>query len=351
MSDLGTKILIAEDDRTSAITFSAALERAGHDVEVAVNGAEALAKVRYGGFEVLLTDWMMPRMDGIELARRVRAEVLPVPLIIMVTAATSAEARELALGAGADGYLAKPVSVRDLVAAVDDGLARRSQGPPEVGSVAPAPVEVLPPFVGVVMASSTGGPQSIGVALAGLPANINAAFFLVQHAPTWMLETLASRLRVEVQLGVRSAVNGQVPEVGNLYIAAGDRHLAFSKETHAMVLEEGPKENYVRPSADWLFRSAAAAFGPYCVAVVLTGLGRDGTIGSAHVGAMGGRVLAEDPKTAVMPFMPQSAITVGVAKEAVPLAGMSAAIEKQVRQMSARLRIETRRKPVRRPGR
>ncbi len=172
----------------------------------------------------------------------------------------------------------------------------------------------------------------------GVSHDAQAAFYLVQHAPGWMLDTFADRLNSQLQLDVRLARRGDRPELGRLLIAPGDRHLAVEKGSLGVLLEKGPRENHLRPSADWLFRSAAAAFGRYCVAVVLTGLGSDGTIGAAHVAAAGGLVIAEDPKTAIMPFMPGAAIDVGVAKEVVPLTEMSATIERHVRRLAVRLR-------------
>ena len=80
-SSKGMRIVVAEDEATSLLLTQSSLRKAGHTVSVARNGAVALETAkRTKDLDVLVTDWMMPEMDGIELIRRVRAEVRPVPL-------------------------------------------------------------------------------------------------------------------------------------------------------------------------------------------------------------------------------------------------------------------------------
>lgn len=341
-ADAKVRVLVAEDDTVSALTFRRSLERAGYEVSVAADGEEAWELLKEQKFEALLTDWMMPRTDGIELIKRVRASGEMAPFIAMITAVASPEAKRWALDAGADYYVPKPVSLRDLVTIVEDGLARRRQPEPDL-SQAPIlphvgrPGWALPPSVGVVIAASTGGPQSLGPALGSIAPTSDAAYFLVQHAPPWMLDTFAGRLGAELRLPVHLAEEGMEPQVGNLYLGAGDQHLVMARKPFAMHVVDGPKDNFIRPSADWLFRSAATVFGAYCVAVVMTGLGHDGTVGAAHIAATGGVVIAQDPSTTVMPYMPASVIKAGLASSVVELEGIGREIEGHVSRLSARL--------------
>jgi two-component system chemotaxis response regulator CheB len=315
---MGTRVLVAEDNQANATLFRRALADIDCDVTHVLDGNEALELLARESFDVLVTDWMMPHMDGIELIQRMRATIKPVPLTIMVTAVDSAEARERALDAGADDYMAKPIDVRGLQTMLQDGLARlHHTGPIKLPPLRVPQVDARPDFPCVAIGSSTGGPQEIPVALKGIPSNAPASFFLVQHAPDWAL--------------VR-------PKPGHLYVARGDRHLAIGRRNFRLKIEEGPKESFVRPSADWLFRSVAAAYGEYCIGVILTGLGRNGTLGSAHIGAAGGTVIAEDPATASMPFMPRSAVEMGVAKEIAPLNAISRAIMEHVLRLNELLR-------------
>ncbi len=119
------KILIAEDDATSALLLQRTLTKGGYDVTVARDGIDALAAMKQKPFDALITDWMMPRMDGIELIRQVRTIVKPDMIIIVITALDSVEAKAHALEAGADDYLAKPYQLRKVLKVLENYLARK----------------------------------------------------------------------------------------------------------------------------------------------------------------------------------------------------------------------------------
>lgn len=331
------RVLVAEDDATSRLVLERALVKGGYSVEVSRDGSEALERLKRESFDILMTDWMMPQMDGIELIRQVRTSVKPVPVIIMTTALASAEARAHALRSGADDFLAKPVTPKGVMKTLSSCLARRRQPPL---SIVKATVEVspckptLPPFVGVVVATSTGGPDALLQVFRAVPDSCRAAFFVVQHAPAWMLESFVPRLQQETALKVHLAEAGMRVSEGQVYLAPGDRHLCIVPGKLVIELNQNDEENFVRPAADPLFRSAASAFGRHCVAVVLTGLGRDGTLGAARVAENGGTVLAQDPATTVISSMPQSVISAGLAREVLPLEAIGASIARHVGLMS-----------------
>ena len=333
---VGGRVLVAEDDRVSAMALERTLQKAGYEVTIAADGAQALKHARRGGFDALLTDWMMPGMDGIELIREVRKLAHPQPFVIMITAIASRDAQLAALEAGADGYLSKPVVLKEVLAVVETGLARRAQMTPQVPTVRRRPV-ATPRFVGVVIASSTGGPQTLTEVLSAIPADTPAGFFVVQHAPEFMLKTFSERLDSEAPMDIQLAVIRSETGPGQVFIAPGGRHMVIAKGSLKVELEDGPPENYLKPVADVLFRSAAGAFGQYCIAVVLTGLGHDGTLGLAHVAASGGVVLAQSPETAVMPYMPRSVVNLRLADEAVPLPKLAGVIEGHVRSLPPQL--------------
>lgn len=357
------KILIAEDDLTSAHLLHRTLLKAGHFVAVARDGKQALLALQQAGqahapFDALLTDWMMPEMDGIELIRRARTLPGPVPAIMVLTTLSSEQARSHALQAGADDYLAKPYEPRQVLLRLNDCLRRRDQPPPQPQLQRPASEvpaargpAVPPPCVGVVITASTGGPQALIEVLRGLPATDRAAFFLVLHGPAWMLETFAHRLQQETRMKVHLAADGQQAAPGAVYLAPGDRHLCVQADLRLRLIDE-PPENFVRPSADPLFRSAARAFGRHCLAVVMTGLGRDGALGAEHIAAAGGVVLAQEPTTAVAASMPQSVIALGVARDVLPLQSLPAAISRHIDALSLALRaaISQGKGPGQRPG-
>ena len=333
------KVLVAEDELTNSILIKRLLTKAGYSVVVAQNGAEALKHLEKESFDALLTDWMMPNMDGIELIRRARVEIRPLPLIIMVTALVSEGARSYALESGADDYIAKPINVDELLTRVKDGLDKKHQSAPKITkSVVECEIDVNPPFVGVGVCTSTGGPPTLIEIFKNIDKNTRAAFYIVQHGPAWMLETFSQRLQRETKLNVSLGNNGMISEPGNIYIAPGDKHMRVEKGTMKIILDDGPKENFVRPAGDPLFRSIADAFGKFSVAVVLTGLGRDAAQGATQISSGNGNLLIQDPDTAVAPSMPRTAINSGVRHKVVPLPEMAKTLAETIFPMAALLK-------------
>lgn len=344
MSEL-KQLLVVEDELTNAILLKRILIRAGYSTVVAHNGMEALKHLERDRFDAVLTDWMMPQIDGIELIRRMREKVNPLPLIIMITALVSEGARAYALESGADDYIAKPIDVDELLTRLKDGLDRHQQSSPgKLEHTITRELDVKPPFVGVVIGTSTGGPPTLLELFKAMPQKVNAAFYIVQHGPSWMLETFSQRLQRETNFNVSLAVDGMESEPEHIYIAPGDKHLRIDPKTLKIRLDDGPKENFVRPAADPMFRSAAEAFGKYCIGVVLTGLGRDGAQGAAQIAAVKGTVIVQDPESAVAPSMPTTVIQSGIDCKTVPLATMAKYISETVFPLSASLKKSQREK-------
>ncbi len=334
------KILVAEDELTNSILLKRLLTKAGYSVVVANNGVDAYKHIEKESFDALLTDWMMPNMDGIELIRKVRESISEVPLIIMITALVSEGARAYALESGADDYIAKPIDVEELLTRVKDGLDKKEQkAPANSAGIVSRSTESLPPFVGVGIATSTGGPPTLIELFRQIPDDIRAAFFIVQHGPSWMLDTFSQRLQKETKLKVSLASNGLLAESGNIYIAPGDKHLRIEHNTFKIILDDGPKENFVRPAADPLLRSIASTFGKYSIAVILTGLGRDGAQGAAQIASVQGVVLVQDPETAVAPSMPKTVIEGGVPAKIVPISEMGKTIAQTVFPLASKIKV------------
>lgn len=332
------KILIVEDELTNAILLKRILTKAGYNTIVAHNGVEALKHLEKDIFDAVLTDWMMPQIDGIELIRQMRETMENVPLIFMVTALVSEGARSYALESGADDYIAKPIDVEELLTRLKDGLEKHQQDAPQNIVVSQKHIDVTPPYVAVAIATSTGGPPTLIELFKHIESNTNASFFIVQHGPAWMLETFTQRLQKETNFKVNLAMDGMETTIGNIYIAPGDKHMRLVPNTYKISLDEGPKENFVRPAADPLFRSVAQAFGKYSIGVVLTGLGRDGAQGASEIAAVKGTVLVQDPETAVAPSMPRTSIAASFQSRVVRIEQMPKAISETVFPMAALLK-------------
>ncbi|MCX6155771.1 MAG: response regulator [Candidatus Kapabacteria bacterium] len=339
MSEL-KKILVVEDEITNAILLKRILTKAGYSAVVAHNGIDALMHLEHEKFDALLTDWMMPQIDGIEVIRRAREKLVDLPLIIMITALVSEGARTYALESGADDYIAKPIDVDELLTRLKDGLDRHSQTQLKgVDKIVTHDVNIHPPFVGVFIGTSTGGPPTLIELFKNLTNVDNLAFFIVQHGPSWMLETFSLRLQKETSLKVHLASNGLLAEPGNIYLAPGDKHMRIDSKSFKLFLDDGPKENFVRPAIDPLFRSAAEAFGKYCIGVVLTGLGRDGAQGAVQIASVKGPVIIQNPETCVAPSMPNSTIQTGINAKVVGLDDIAKSISETVFPLAANLKV------------
>ncbi|MEM9170726.1 MAG: response regulator [Pseudomonadota bacterium] len=122
------RVLLAEDNQINAVLATTLIRRAGHHVDVAANGAEAVEAARTGGYDLIFMDMYMPQMDGIEAARTIRAEPGPVreTPIIALTANAMAADRQKCLQAGMDDFLSKPFEPHDLEAMVRKWCGRRT---------------------------------------------------------------------------------------------------------------------------------------------------------------------------------------------------------------------------------
>lgn len=121
-------ILLAEDNRINAVLATTLIRRAGHQVDVAVNGAEAAAAAGRGGYDLVFMDMHMPEVDGLEASRRIRAlsgQVAEVP-IVALTANANASDRQKCIAAGMNDFLSKPFEAADLEAMIDKWASARA---------------------------------------------------------------------------------------------------------------------------------------------------------------------------------------------------------------------------------
>jgi two-component system chemotaxis response regulator CheB len=158
----------------------------------------------------------------------------------------------------------------------------------------------------ITIGASAGGVQALSALLAELPEDLAAAVFVVLHIPPHTPSEFPEVLQRATRLTVAAAKDGERVRAGRVYVAPADRHLMIYRES--VRVTRGPKESRVRPSIDVLFRSAAIAFGPRVIGVVLTGMLDDGTAGLWAVKDRGGKTLVQDPATAEYSSMPESAI-------------------------------------------
>lgn len=159
----------------------------------------------------------------------------------------------------------------------------------------------------IVIGTSSGGIEALKELVAQLPQDLNASIFVVLHVAPYSLGILPEILEREGPLPVSNARDWEKFEPGHIYIAPPDRHLLLDSSGYTRVTR-GPRENRFRPAIDPLFRSAAHAFGPRVVGVIMTGWLDDGTAGLRAVKQRGGTCVAQNPEEAHAPAMPLNAI-------------------------------------------
>lgn len=188
----------------------------------------------------------------------------------------------------------------------------------------------------VVIGVSTGGPAALDHVLGGLPADFRVPIVIVQHMPRLFTDILAQRLDAKCALRVRTAETGAELLPGDVWLAPGGRHLEVVSGEHGaeLAVTHGPPENSCKPSVDVLFRSVAATYGSHVLALILTGMGMDGTSGAAAVAEAGGTVVAQDEHTSVVWGMPSSVIDQGLANQVVALEQVAPLLVRRVGRLT-----------------
>ena len=340
-------------------------EQPGLSVVAALrSGREAVDQFEQHDPDVVVLDVDMPQLDGIS--------TLPLLLeknrdlaVIMASALTrdNAEVTLKALSLGAADYIPKPDAEGGVMTSASfqheliekiRALAKRSRKPPRLPAYArrpsvsvtrrlggaihrvgkwrtPAPEKTsefdlrpfspVPPRV-LLIGASTGGPQALTRLVTQLDAITDMAPVLItQHMPPTFTTILAEHLSRASAKTVREAVHGEAVLAGTIYLAPGGKHMRVTRQsgTAMVVLDDSPPVHFCKPAVDPLFASAAEVWGPWNLALILTGMGVDGTDGAAAVAEAGGSVIAQDEATSVIWGMPGSAAEAGLCSAVLPL--------------------------------
>ncbi|HEX5135658.1 MAG TPA: chemotaxis-specific protein-glutamate methyltransferase CheB [Planctomycetota bacterium] len=333
------RVLVVDDSVVCRRLVASILDEA-EGVEVvgtAPNGRIALDKVRQLAPDVVVLDIEMPEMDGLTALAELRRGHPAVKVVMFSVLTERGAAATLdALSLGAADYATKPAATADHADAV---RAVREQLVPKVlalvarapaASLLPPPAPPAPAAEPAVLAiaASTGGPDALPELLLALPREFPVPVLVVQHMPPVFTRLFARRLDGRVPLPVAEATDGQELANGRVYLAPGDYHL----EVHRghTVLHRAPPVHSCRPAADVLFRTVAEEYGPAAVAVVLSGMGRDGCAGASEIRRSGGRVFAQDPQSCAVFGMPRHVIEAGLAELVAPPARLGAEIARLV---------------------
>ena len=169
----------------------------------------------------------------------------------------------------------------------------------------------------IVVGCSLGGMYALETILCSLPSDFHTPIAVAQHRHKKSNDSLADYFRRSCKVRVSDADDKQWIEPSTVYFAPADYHLLVEKGEFSLSVDE--MVHYSRPSIDVLFESAADAYGSSLIGVVLTGANDDGAAGAKRIKSRGGLVVAQDPKTAEAPMMPQAAIDTGAVDQILPL--------------------------------
>lgn len=330
------RVLVVDDSPTARLLLVSIL-RADPGIDVigqASDGIEAIDLVKRLHPDIVTMDVQMPRLDGFAATKRIMVEA-PTPILITTGLDPRALSVSLeAVRAGALAVHAKPGDprlpgfddeagelVRQVKAMSRVKVVRHHQPDPAAVSTSRAPNLAMlreSPIEVVAIAASTGGPAALHQILCALPADFPLPVLIVQHISRGFTLGFAAWLDQACKFRVKVAQEGELIEVGTAYIAPDDRHLCASA-VRRIHLSRAAEVGGFRPSGTPLFESVALAYGRTALAVILTGMGRDGVDGLRAVHDAGGRIVAESEETAVVYGMPGAAVAAGLPHFVLPL--------------------------------
>ena len=361
----------------------------------AMNGAFALAKLEKLDPDVIILDLEMPEMNGIEFLRERQRRNIQIPVIILSShAEEGAHITMEALSLGASDFIMKPTgeegidlqSVHKVLVEMIrayGGKYKKSRSKPSQTSVlsgmdsvpstqlsvpptpsgkkelnrgdtrasfTPSPSQVLPvekriekppvprkapgPIEIVAIGISTGGPNALREVFPKLDASFPVPIVVVQHMPAGFTEEFAKSLDRICALEVKEAAEGDILRPGRILIAPGNRHIVVEKRPLAAIVHllDTPPVNGHRPSADVLFESVARQYGNRALAVIMTGMGKDGATQIGAIYREGGITIGQDEESCIVYGMPRVAFENGFIQYQVSLAKMAETLNKLVKE-------------------
>ena len=342
------RILIVDD---SAVIRKVLSHLLSSDPEIVVvgtagNGHQALARIPETKPDLVTLDIEMPGMDGLETLVEIRKLYPRLPVIMFSTLTERGATATLdALARGASDYVTKPSQSggsetsrahvqEELIRKIKSLCLVRVPQPRPRPRPTSTPVSLRPQArVDIVaIGTSTGGPNALTVLIPQIPADFPVPIVIVQHMPPLFTRLLADRLNALGRLQVREGKPGEKLQRGQIWIAPGDFHMVVARKGPDFVLglNHDPQENSCRPAVDVLFRSVAESYGANVLAVVLTGMGADGTRGASAIRNAGGEVIVQDEASSVVWGMPGNVVAASLTDSIYPLAGIAPELVRRV---------------------
>jgi two-component system, chemotaxis family, protein-glutamate methylesterase/glutaminase len=339
------KVLVVEDVRVVREMLVAVLDDdPGLCVVGAVNdGADALEAVQRLRPDVITMDVHMPRMNGYEATRQIM-ESCPTPIVIVSGSTNPREVETTfrAIEAGAVAMLERPPGpghpqfeskTRDLIRTVKsmaEVKVVRRWAKRATAATAPVKLAGVTRDAGLVaIGGSTGAPLVLKTILSALPKDFPVPVIIVQHMAAGFIAGFAEWLSATTGFAVQLARDRETMRPGHAYVAPDGFHLAV-REGDVLRLENGVPQAGLRPAVAHLFRSLASAHGRRVVAVLLSGMGADGSAEMKVLHDLGALTLVQDRETSVVFGMPGEAVRLGGARHVLPPDALAEAIVKAV---------------------
>lgn len=333
------RVLVVDDSAFNRVTIGKILEGM-EGVEVAgyaSDGEEGLRKLVDLKPDLVTLDLEMPKMGGLRMLQIVM-QSMPVPVIV-VSSLSEDQYVLKALELGAVDFVAKPGRpVSSDLYSIEKDLELKVRAASQIDFVAHQAVQqkdhiqgagaIAPPSrlaqgrlaTAVVIGASTGGPPALHFLFGSLKKKVPVAFAVAQHMPPGFTRSLAERLNDSSPMDIKEACDGDRMRPGQVLLCPGGRNLEFQREADEVIVRvvSPPEQQIYTPSVDALFKSAAPVYTRNLLAVVMTGMGNDGSSGVRKVSAYGGRVLSEAEESCVVYGMPKEAAATGLVEKVVP---------------------------------
>ncbi len=353
-SDKITVMLVDDSSVIRSIIASILNSEPCIDVVASVsNGENAIMMAKNKHPDVIILDVEMPVMDGLTALPEI-LKYSPDTKVVMCSSLTAkgADTTMKAMALGAVECLVKPSSAeargedstfRKTLISIVKSLAPKDKPPCGVQKtgadrlvVAPAPAPLDKSFTLkndfgayrgkpeiIAIGSSTGGPKALFNILQDIDI-LDIPIVITQHMPATFTKLLAEHITQQTGLPAFEGEDGMVVEPGKIYIAPGNWHMVFERKEGRLIikLDDGPQENFCRPSTDPMLRSLMEIYGNKVLCVILTGMGHDGLEGSKKLVDLGGRIIAQDEETSVVWGMPGAVAMAGICSAVLPISEM-----------------------------
>ncbi len=304
-------------------------------IGTAANGKIALQKLQFTKPDVITLDIQMPEMDGIEVLQHIMSD--HPTKVIMVSALTSegAEATIKAMDMGAVDFIEKPQNHHD-INSISDIICKKIR---HIGKASSQEAFYEQAIVSkfskikekaeagqstdniVVIGSSTGGPSALKEIFHSSNICRNCGYLVVQHMPDTFTGLFAKSLNQVTPINFKEASDNEIIRTGCGYVAPGNAHIKLVRQNNKLKikLDNSGKVSGHMPSVDVLFKSAAEILKDKIVAVIMTGMGKDGVEGMKLVKQYGGHTIAQDKESSIVFGMNKEAILANVVDQIVSL--------------------------------